>query len=450
MIDAAVYQQFRAGLLGLAERVPPVELPDAERVRRAKAVFLQKIDAHVATDLEACVHCGQCAEACHFYVGTQEAKYTPIHKLDLLRRFYRRELAPMRWLYRLVIRDITVADLREWQMLVYDSCTECGRCSMICPMGIDIAAMVNTMRQALARAGLAPAELQGLEQEQGGAGTLFGVGIAQLDQFVKKMAASGRSMPIDKEKADVVLLTSVIEIFLFQDSLIAAAKILNHLGLNWTLRSHGYEAANFGLLSGYEDVQRIATRRVIDAAIACGAKTVIVPECGHAYPALRWEGADEYGKPLPFEVLVISEFLGREVTAGRLKLKPLGPQKKIAFHDPCKVARVGGATKETQAAVAALRADLRHTDPEGEMNWCCGGGAGVFVIARAAPLRQKAFEIKMKQVDTAGADSVVVTCASCRLNFLQGAQTARWDKPIESLVELTATALVERAEEQSS
>ena len=128
----------------------------------------------------------------------------------------------------------------------------------------------------------------------------------------------------------------------------------------------------------------------------------------------------------------------------------MGPDKKIAFHDPCKVVRGGGATRETHDAVNALGADLRRTDPEGELNWCCGGGAGVFVLGRAAPLRQKAFEIKMKQVDAAGAEAVVTTCASCRLNFLQGAENAKWDKPIESLVELVAANLADPVAEQPS
>ena len=52
--------------------------------------------------------------------------------------------------------------------------------------------------------------------------------------------------------------------------------------------------------------------KLIDAAVACGAKTVVLPECGHAYTALRWMGANMYGKPLPFRVLHISEFLAEQ------------------------------------------------------------------------------------------------------------------------------------------
>jgi len=46
------------------------------------------------------------------------------------------------------------------------------------------------------------------------------------------------------------------------------------------------------------------------------AKTVILPECGHAYTALRWMGANMYGEPLPFKVQHIAEFLAEQARAG--------------------------------------------------------------------------------------------------------------------------------------
>jgi len=85
--------------------------------------------------------------------------------------------------------------------------------------------------------------------------------------------------------------------------------------------------------------------------------------------------------------------------------------------------------------------DLRETDPTAEMNWCCGGGAGVFLINRAAGLRQKAFELKQQQIDATGAESVVMSCGSCRLNFMNGQANSRWPVKIESLVELVSDHL---------
>ncbi|MDO8373378.1 MAG: (Fe-S)-binding protein, partial [Polaromonas sp.] len=236
----AVFKQFQEAISHLGERAQPEPLTDAARLSRAKAVMHRKTDRALAMDLESCVNCGYCSEACHFYQSTQDPKYTPTRKLDLLRRVHMRETSAFAPLHRLFKPDITVADLQEWQELVYDSCTECGRCSMVCPMGINIARGVNVMREALSEAGLVPLELMAVAQEQAGRGTVFGVGPAELLKTVEALRAQGIPIPLDEPAADVMLVTTVIDVLLYQDALAATARILNHLGLRWTLRSAGF------------------------------------------------------------------------------------------------------------------------------------------------------------------------------------------------------------------
>jgi Fe-S oxidoreductase len=425
-------------LMGKA-RVPDIA-PD-ERVRRAKRLMLEKLDSRSAMDLETCVHCGMCAEACHFYEATRDPKYTPIHKAYLLRKVYRRELSPVRLVNRLLVRDITSEQLSAWQELVYNSCNDCGRCDMICPMGINISRAIRITREALDEAGLTPPELRVLEQEQAEHGTLLGIGLKELDAAVAELCTRGLTMPLDKPKADVMVLTTALDLVLYKESFAATAKILNHLKVDWTLQHAGFEAANYGMLAGDHAAQARASQRIVDAAIACGAKIVITPECGHAYPALRWEAANELEKQLPFEVMAISEYIGREIEAGRLKVQRVAGPKKVTYHDPCKLGRHGGVLDEPRATLKALGVELKEMDSHGTTQYCCGGGGGVLILSASEPLRRRVFAIKQHQVEDTGASSLVTTCDTCRTTFLSGARKVSWETPIESLVELVAANL---------
>lgn len=438
--DASV-SRFQALVAGLAARAPAPTGSEPERLERAKNVFRKRLNAGMALNLECCLHCGMCAEACHFYESTQDPKYTPVHKVEPLRRFYRRELGPMRWLHRIFSRDVSLQRLEQWQELVFDSCTECGRCDLICPMGIEISPMIGVMREALTEAGLMPGELAGASAEQIADGQVLGAGVHEFDAMVGALRGQGIDVPVDKDQADVMVLTTALEIRLWPDALAALAKVMNASGANWSLRRAAFDASGFEYTSGNAQARRAMTRKIIDEAAACGAKTLIVPECGHAYPALRWKAADEYGGPLPFEVLAISEFIGREIDAGRLKLSKSGNGGSMTYHDPCKIGRLGGVFDEPRTALAAMGVELKEMESHGKTQYCCGGGGGVMLIDRAAPLRKRAFGIKMRQVEDTGADAVVTSCESCRMNFAIGAEGANWQTPVKSLVQMVADHL---------
>ena len=116
----------------------------------------------MASYLDACIHCGQCAQACHFHEVTKDPKYTPALKMEPIRKVYKRHMAPLSGVKRmigLVPAELSAEDLTEWQELLYDSCTMCGRCTEVCPMGIDIASIVGLSRQAMVAAGVGPEDL---------------------------------------------------------------------------------------------------------------------------------------------------------------------------------------------------------------------------------------------------------------------------------------------------
>ena len=105
--------------------------------------------------------CGICAEARHFYAATGEARYTPVYKLEPFRRAFARgePFAPLvRGLG--LVKKLGIGELQQWQELIYDSCTMCGRCIDGLPgMGIDIAELVKEARHGMFKAGLIPERL---------------------------------------------------------------------------------------------------------------------------------------------------------------------------------------------------------------------------------------------------------------------------------------------------
>jgi Fe-S oxidoreductase len=247
---------------------------------------------------------------------------------------------------------------------------------------------------------------------------------------------------LDKESAEVLLTVSSIELMKFPLSLVAMAKMLNHAGVDWTLSSKGYEATNFGFFAGKMDVAKMMIERVTDAVEAVGAKTVVIPECGHAFSVLRWAGANILGRPLPYEVKHITEYLADLKREGRLQFEPF--DKSVTYHDPCQISRRGGAAEDARYLLEDCATDFREMSPTGNYNWCCGGGGGVQAISRAADLRHKVFKIKMDQVEETGAGTMLSSCANCRLTMTESKEHWNWNRELDSLAEVLADHLVEK------
>jgi len=336
----------------------------------------------------------------------------------------------------------TIDELQDWQELIYDSCTLCGRCTMACPMGIDIAELVKEARHGMYEAGLLPDRLAQITRNPETRHSPFG----EPEDFLRAIAEIEREfeieLPVDRPEADLLFTLAPGELDDHHASVAAAARIFERLGIDWTMSSEAFEATNFGYLSGHVDLQRELTCRLIDKAREIGAATVLLPECGHAWGAARWEAARWYGGPLEdVQVMHMTEFLAKHIDEGGIRLKPASGS--ATFHDPCQLVRRGGLGAAPRIILKALGMDLHELEDHGETAFCCGGGGGVLANARAEPLRLKAFEFKKQQVEAAGADRFVTSCGQCRLQFTRGAESTGWSREIESLLEIVAANLAD-------
>jgi len=416
---------------------------DEARVDAAMRTFVSEFGVTAAVHIESCVKCGLCAEACHFYRTTGDPRYTPIHKLEPFRRAYFREASPLAPLLRAfgLVRKPTIDDLERWQELLYDSCTMCGRCTLACPMGIDIAELVKEARHGMFVAGLVPERLALMDRaaRQWGSPATPGEDLPDILDEVSKQ--HGVPIPCDLERADILVTAAPAELSEHTKAMAAAAKVLNRTGERWTMHQGGFDASNIGFNNGDLELQERLTRALVDTAVKIGAKTVLLPECGHAYGAARWEAARWYGSALPVRIIHMTEFLDEMIASGRIRVKPIG--ESATFHDPCQIVRRGGLEAAARRVLAALGFRLVELEDHGLTGYCCGGGGGVVSNQRAAPLRAGVFAMKRRQIDATGAKRFVTSCGQCRITLETGARIAKWDKPVESLLELVADNLAD-------
>ncbi|MBK1701862.1 (Fe-S)-binding protein [Thiococcus pfennigii] len=415
-------------------------------IERGLQALRAEIDAPVAAFFSSCVHCGLCAQACPFYLETGDPKYTPVLKLEPLRRVWEREftlwgrikaglgLSP----------KVTDALLAEWEELLYDSCTMCGRCSLVCPVGNDLQYMIRKAREGMVASGHAPEGLIGAAVRAVQTGSPMGLQWKTLEVQIRHVESStGLTVPVDVPDVEYLVLLSSMEIINFPEYLEAIARIFDHAGVGWTLSTDCFEATNAGVQIGSKDIAATLVQRIVDAAVKLRVKNVISPECGHAYTAVRWEGPNLIGRPYPFHVYHILEVLDALRAAGRLRTEGKETDR-LSLHDPCNLARKSGVIQEQRNLMDLVAENFVDLEEHGRYQWCCGAGGGVSSNERADALRRAAFKRKKAQIEAVEPERMVTMCATCRTQLEEGLEEFNMDIPVVGLTEMLAEHLVEK------
>jgi Fe-S oxidoreductase len=418
----------------------------SERLEKGLQVLRAEMDKKVMSFFSSCVRCGICAESCLFYTETSDPRYTPIYKTEPMRKLWKNEYSFWGKLKgKLGISEpMTEADLADWEELVYDGCSMCGRCSMVCPVGVDISMVIFKVKHALAVAGFSPEGLVGATERAVEIGSPMGITLKTVQAMIKHVEAdTGLKVPVDVEGAEYMALLSSNEIALYPEYLESLVKIFDHAGVSWTLSSDAFEATNAGLQLGNKAIAGKLVQRVVDGAEKLKVKNVISPECGHAYIALRWEGPNFIGKAYPFRVVHILELLDELQANGSLKTTGMETER-LTFHDPCSIVRRGGIQAQPRNLLRPIAQNFIEMTDHGSMNWCCGGGGGVSSNERAEELKLTAFNRKKSQIEEIEVDAVVTACSNCRMVMEDGIEANEMDMPLLGLTELIAEHLEQK------
>ena len=395
--------------------------------------------------MDSCVKCGACTDKCHYFLGTGDAKNMPVARQDLLRSVYRRYFTfAGKYFPKLVgAQDLTEDVVQDWYSY-FHQCSECRRCAVFCPYGIDTAEVTMAAREIMAHIG------RGQKYANEIIGKIFTVGnnlglpekalknvLEGLEEDVEYDIEVEVKFPLDEKGKDILLVTPSADFFAEPhiDGLIGYAKVFHQTNTSWTLSSVASEAGNFGLFIGsYENMQRISMR-IREAALQLGVKRIVYGECGHA-----WRVGYSFLNTLagPFDFLDqnypipqhICEFTLDKLEKGELTIdKSRNDDKTVTFHDSCNVARGSGMGTEPGGQFTIPRAVIKavcnnyvdmEKDTIHDATFCCGGGGGL--------LTDDLMELRIKGVlpratalinakEESGVTHMAAICAICKSQF---------------------------------
>ena len=413
-------------------------------------VFVQKTGGWAASQLEACTHCGMCAEACPYYLATGNPDYTPIWKVELLSRAYQQRFTLVGKVKTALgfNKAITDEDIKDWSAIDFNACTMCGKCAAVCPMGIEISKLIGTVRAGVTAAGYAPEGLKSKAKLQDEVGSPNGDGPdAYAAWFASAEKEVGIKVPVDVKGAEILVVFTSLEISNKKSNLYDLAKILEAAGVSWTTSLEARDAFNMGTIIGDGKLQKKLLGRIYNTAKELGVKKILVTECGHGFVALRDNMPNVFGEALPFEVTHIAELLPQLIEEGKIKVEAgkFNNGKTYTFHDSCKIQRAGGIFEEPRTAIKLLvgESSFKEMASNREEGLCCGGGGGLRAIPDALDNRMAAFKLKLNELQDVKADVVVSTCDNCQLQLKDGLGFYEVDNvEVKGLIEMVAGALI--------
>ncbi|MCC7166470.1 MAG: (Fe-S)-binding protein [Rhodospirillales bacterium] len=420
-------------------------LPDWEARAIAKLGELLGKYRSLRVYLDICVKCGACADKCHFFLGTGDPRNMPVARQDLLRDVYRRHFTLAGKVFGGLVGAVplTRARLDQWYSY-FHQCSQCRRCAVFCPYGIDTAEISMAAREIMDSIGIGQKYSNEIIAKVHKIGNNLGLPqpaledtLLGLEEDVKEASGQDVKFPLDVEGAEVLLVTPSADFFAepHVDGLIGYAKVFHQAGLSWTLSSYASEAGNFGMFIGsYEQMRKIALR-IRKAAQDLKVKRIVFGECGHA-----WRVAYAFLNTLagPFDFLDprypvpqhIMELTRGFIRNGAIKLDAeANADKVVTVHDSCNIARATRMGPEPGSQFFYPRDILKaacpkfvdmHPDTTHERTFCCGGGGGL-LTDELLDLRVKGAKPRveaLKQVvDGHGVTHLAAMCAICKSQF---------------------------------
>ncbi|MFZ5900321.1 (Fe-S)-binding protein [Desulforudis sp. 1088] len=344
---------------------------------------------------QTCLTCGTCAAGCCFNGA--------VDNMDP-RKFIRKIL--------LGLKQSTLDDIFVW------NCNCCGRCTLECPMGIDMGGVVRTVRGNFGLT--APGTLQLVANTHLETGNQMGVSVEDYldtidwmqEELQEELGDPNFKIPMDVPDCDFLFIPHPREIKYYPEDIKTWTKIFTAAGAKWTLSSKAFDVTNFGLFNGRDDEATKIFQITVDAMRELNAKRLVCTECGHGYWAFKF-GAKAW-IPVDFPILHMVEYLAEILREGKIQVDKSKNTEIVTLHDPCNTVRKGGVVEEPRYVLSQVCENFVEMWPNRQYNYCCGGGGGALAMGDTIkPYRMAKGKLKAEQIRTTGAEICCAPCHNC-------------------------------------
>ncbi|MBM4278805.1 MAG: (Fe-S)-binding protein [Deltaproteobacteria bacterium] len=357
--------------------------------------------------LDICVRCGACADKCHFFIGSGDPKNMPVLRTELLRSIYRRYFTLSGKIFGKLTgaRELTEDVVKEWFYYFYQ-CTECRRCSVFCPYGIDTCEMTMMARELLSLIGCNINWIVEPASNCFRTGNHLGVPPHAFKSTVdfaideiKEITGIEISVPINRKGAEILFISPSADYFGNPHwyTFLGYLMLFHEIGLDYTWSTYASEGGNFGLFHSADLAKRL-NAKIYSEAKRLGVKWILGGECGHMWRVLH-QYMDTLNGPADFlmepvspvtgthfenakstKMVHICEFTADLIQNKKLRLDPSRNKKwKVTYHDSCNTSRGMGFFEEPRYILKQVCQEF-YEMPENtirERTFCCGSGAGL-------------------------------------------------------------------------
>lgn len=380
-------------------------------------------------ELSKCVRCGTCKASCFTYDEDATESMGARGRLALLRGLATGLLQPSSLLNDRIF-----------------SCTLCGACSGLCPLGVDINEVMyrgrNILRKTDRRRQYLRLFLSAFIRNPKLTFQLMKMGQNFMLPYLRKknllplqfnlpehhLKENVQVVTVKKKRGRVAVFTGCTVNFLYPHLGEALINVLHGLGYEVVLPAGeiccGVPLRTLGL---EKEAKRLAKKN-LDAFSRLHVESVVClcPTCTHAlksdYPKMIGEGIEKASD--------ISTFFVDKLDSAQFSKLTLFP-KPAGYHDPCHLKYGLGITKEPREILRILGIDLLDSREE----LCCGF-AGMFCFSN----RELSRSLLAKCADEyAHAEVLVTSCPGC---ILQLSKDIR-NKPVLHLIEVIEEALIQ-------